>query len=149
MAATAPSEEVPSVTFMLYNSIGMNSVKAKWTSEMCWDLEVVDCAIPEHFKNTKLTQKFCYEKFCEYNLFVIPAHRSPGPDTRQCSGGPTQFSRKTIGARKDRVICKTFRVQAQVLNFPGCRLLWINAYWPRPHGKMGWQWFEIMSEWGK
>ena len=122
MAVTDPSEEVPSVTFMSYNSTGMNSVKAKWTTEMCQDLEVDYCAIQEHFKNTKSTQKFFCDKFSEYNPYVIPAHRAPGVDTGRCSGGLAQLSRKTIGVKKDRVICKTYRVHAQVLNLPGCRL---------------------------
>ena len=49
MAVTDPSEEVPSVTFMSYNSTGMNSVKAQWTNEISKDLDV------DYFKNTKLT----------------------------------------------------------------------------------------------
>ena len=146
MAVTDPSEEVPSVTFMSYNSTGMNSVKANWTNEMCRDLEADYCAIQEHFKNTKSTQKFFCEKFRDYYPYVIPASRAPGVDTGRCSGGLAQLSSKTISVKKDRVICRTYRVQAQVLNFPGCNLLWINAYLPTDPGlKAGWDDSDLRS----
>ena len=137
MADTEQNKEVPCVTFLSYNSTGMNSVKAQWTNEICRDLDVDYCAIQEHFKNTKLTYKFFRDKFSEYSTYVIPAHRAPGVDTGRCSGGLTQLSRKTLAVRKDRVISDLYRVQAQVLNFPGSRLLWINAYLPTDPGLMG------------
>ena len=139
MADTTQTKEVPSVTFVSYNSTGMNSIKAQWTNELCRDLEADYCAIQEHFKNTKMTHKFFRDKFSDFNSYVIPAHRAPGVDTGRCSGGLTQLSSKTIAVRKDRVICQSYRVQAQVLNFPGCNLLWINAYLPTDPGLMaGW-----------
>ena len=90
MADNAQNKEVPSVTFLSYNSTGMNSVKAQWTNEICRDLDVEYCAIQEHFKNTKLTHKFFCDKFSEYSIYVIPAHRAPGVDTGRCSCGLTQ-----------------------------------------------------------
>ena len=58
MAATQQSEEEPCVTFMSYNSTGMNTIKAQWLNEAFQDLEVDYCALQEHFKNTKSTDKF-------------------------------------------------------------------------------------------
>ena len=137
MADTQQTKVVPSVTFLSYNSTGMNNVKAQWTNEMCCDLDVDFCAIQEHFKNTKLTQKFFCDKFRDYSCYVIPAHRAPGVDSGRCSGGLTQLSRKTLAVKKDRVTSELYRVQAQVLNFPASRLLWINAYLPTDPGLMG------------
>ena len=44
MAASQSTQEVPSVTFMSYNSTGMNTVKAQWTNEAFEDLDVDYCA---------------------------------------------------------------------------------------------------------
>ena len=54
----APDQHRQSVTFMSYNSTGMNSIKAQWISEALEDLEVDYCNVQEHFKNTKTTDKF-------------------------------------------------------------------------------------------
>ena len=84
MADTQQNKEVPIVTFVSYNSTGMNCVTAQWTNELCRDLEADYCAIQEHFKNTKMTHKFFKDKFSEYNSYVINAHRAPGVDTALC-----------------------------------------------------------------
>ena len=77
---------------------------------------------------------------------MIPAHRALGVDSERCNGGLAQLSSKTFSGRKDRVTCKTYRLQAQVLNFPGCTLLWINAYLPTDPGLMaGWDDSDLRS----
>ena len=135
----APDQQSDSVTFLSYNSTGMNNMKAKWLCEALEDLEIDYCAIQEHFKNTKSTDQFFRDKFSEFNSYVIPAHRAPGVDSGRASGGITQLSRKCYTVKKDRVKTQGYRVQAQVLNFPGTSLLWINAYLPTDPGLMaGW-----------
>ena len=39
-----------------------------------------------------------------------------------------------MSVRKERVMTDSNRVQAQILNFPLSRLLWINAYFPTDPG---------------
>ena len=135
----APDQQSDSVTFLSYNSTGMNTMKARWLCEALEDLEIDYCAIQEHFKNTKSTDQFFRDKFSEFNSYVIPAHRAPGVDSGRASGGITQLSRKCYNIKKDRVKTQGYRVQAQVLNFPGTSLLWINAYLPTDPGLMtGW-----------
>ena len=135
----APSQQSDSVTFMSYNSTGMNTMKAQWLCETLENLEVDYCTVQEHFKNTKTTDKFFRDKFSDYTSYVLPAYRAPGQDSGRCSGGITQLSRKCFNVRKDRVKSDSYRVQAQVLNFPGSSLLWINAYFPTDPGTMsGW-----------
>ena len=133
------TKEAPSVTFLSYNSTGMNSLKAQWLNEVLNDLEVDYCALQEHFKNTKNTEKFFREKFNKFSSYVFPAHRAPGADSGRSSGGLTQFSSKCLNVKKDRVKSESYRVQAQVLNFPSISLLWINAYLPTDPGLLaGW-----------
>ena len=48
--------------------------------------------------------------------------------------GLAQLSRKELDVRKDRVATNNFRIQSQILNFPTCRIMWMNAYLPTdPH----------------
>ena len=69
-------------------------------------------------------------QFKQYNSFVIPAYRLPGTDCGRGRGGLVQMSDKSFDIGKKRMSCKSPRIQAQVLNFPSGRLLWINCYMP-------------------
>ena len=53
-----------------------------------------------------------------------------GTDTGGCKGGLAQLSLESIDVRKERLKTKNWRLQAQILNFPQIRVLWINAYLP-------------------
>ena len=59
---------------------------------------------------------------------MIPGFRDAGQTRGRPQAGIAQLSRTCIGIRKDRVISKNSRIQAQILNFNSTRLLWINSY---------------------
>ena len=61
---------------------------------------------------------------------MIPGHRPVGQDSGRASGGLAQLCRRDIAIKKDRVVNKNDRVQAQFLNLPSGRLLWLNTYFP-------------------
>ena len=44
--------------------------------------------------------------------------------------GIAQLSKKSLSIRKDRVMTKNPRIQAQILNFEHSKLLWVNSYLP-------------------
>ena len=69
-------------------------------------------------------------RFRQFNSYVIPAHREAGQESGRASGGLAQLSKKDIGVKKDRVTTHNYRVQAQILNLPSGRLLWLNTYFP-------------------
>ena len=117
-------------TFMSYNSTGMSSVKCQWINEICSDYNVDYLSIQEHFKSTKTTDKFFRENYSDYYSYVIPGYRSPGQDNGRAKAGLAQISRKGLAVKKDRVTTHNYRIQAQVLNFPQCKILWINSYLP-------------------
>ena len=84
MAPTIEQQEVSNmVTFMSYNSTGMSNVKCEWINEICSENDVDYLSIQEHFKSTKLTDKFFRDKYKDYYSYVIPGHRSPGQDSGQ------------------------------------------------------------------
>ena len=123
-------DEVAPVTFMSYNSTGINSIKCKWICDICDEFDVDYLAIQEHFKKTKSIDKYFRDNFRGYSSYVIPGYRSPGQDSGRCKAGLAQLSKKVYSVKKDRVTTRGFRIQAQVLNMPTCRLLWMNTYMP-------------------
>ena len=74
--------------------------------------------------------KFFKDNFSDKYCYVIPAHRREGQDSGRAKGGLAQLSLKDKIVKKNRVVTKSWRIQAQILNLPTTRLLWINAYFP-------------------
>ena len=130
MALTIKQQEETLVTFMSYNSTGISSVKCKWICDICDEYDVDYLAIQEHFKKTKSIDKYFRDNFHGYNSYVIPGYRPPGQDSGRCKAGLAQLSKKFYCVKKDRVTTRGFRIQAQVLNMPTCKLLWLNTYMP-------------------
>ena len=131
MAPSTDKQEVSNlVTFMSYNSTGMNSIKCEWIKEISSEYDVDYLAIQEHFKSTKTTDKFFRQKYKDYNSYVIPGFRPPGQDNGRARAGIAQLSRKCLAVKKDRILTHSYRIQAQLLNFPMCKILWINSYFP-------------------
>ena len=118
------------VTFMSWNSTGFNNVKSLWLNNILSEKCVDFCSIQEHFKTESYSEKYFRKSFRNFSSFVLPALRPPGQDSGRASGGLVQLVRKEIGIKRDRVPTHNFRIQAQVLNLPSGRLLWINTYFP-------------------
>ena len=126
MTPTTNKQEVGSVTFMSYISTGISSVKCKFISDICDEYDVDYLAV----KNTKTTDKYFRDNFRDYNSYVIPGYRPPGQDTGRSKAGMAQLSRKSYSVKKDSVKTHGYRIQAQVLNLPSGKLLWLNTYMP-------------------
>ena len=131
---TTQQEEVHSVTSMSYNSTGISSVKCNFICDICDEYDVDYLAIQEHFKNTKTTDTYFRDKFRDYNSYVIPGYRPPGQDSGRSKAGMAQLSRKAYSVKKDRLKTHGYRLQAQILNLPSGKILWLNTYMPTdPH----------------
>ena len=138
MAPTTLQQEVSNlVTFMSYNSTGMSTVKCQWINEICDENNLYYLSIQEHFKCTKSTDKFFRENYRDYYSYVIPGFRPPGQDNGRARAGLAHLSRKSLAVKKDRVVTYSYRIQAQVLNFPSSRILWINTYMPTDPQRVG------------
>ena len=61
---------------------------------------------------------------------MIPAFRAKEQDSGRPKGGLTQLSSKSVDVQKNRISSKNNRLQAQILNFPTARILWMNSYLP-------------------
>ena len=112
----------PNVTFLSYNSTGMNTVKSSWIRDLLKVTGASYVQIQEHFKSTKSTDKFFADQFPDYSGFVIPGHREKNQDSGRAKGGLVQLSQSRLDVKKNRVKCSNFRIQAQILQFPSVKM---------------------------
>ena len=117
------------VTFMSYNSTGLDSVKIKFSLDICENYDVDFLAIQEHFKFVN-TDKYFKSGYSNFRSYVIPGHRAPGQMSGRAKAGLAQLSRGELDVKKVRVVTTNFRLQAQVLELPTSRELWLNTYLP-------------------
>ena len=61
---------------------------------------------------------------------VKPGHRAAGQESGRPKGGLAQLVRKNLNIKMKNLKVENFRIQGQVLEFPSCRLLWLNVYFP-------------------
>ena len=69
------------VTFMSYNTTGLDTVKVKFSLDICEEYDVNFLAIQEHFKFVN-SDKYFKSGFSSFSSYVMPAHRAPA----QCAG---------------------------------------------------------------
>ena len=125
---------IPTANFISYNSTGIASEKCAFINELSLKNDVMFVSIQEHFKKTKTLDKYFCKKFPSFNPYVIPGHRPDNQDSGRPRAGLAQLVRKGLGVRRDRLSTANFRIQAQILNFPSCQVLWLNSYLPNdPH----------------
>ena len=120
----------PTVNFMGFNPTGIDKQKCAWINDLCDVTNTSYLSIQEHFRIAKTTDKYFNDQFDKFNSYVIPGHRAKGQDSGRPKAGLAQLSRKDLDIRKDRIVTKSFRLQAQILNFSSTRLLWLNSYLP-------------------
>ena len=115
---------------MSNNSTGANTIKSQWVRDIAREYGVTYCGIQEHFKTVKSTNNWFKKQFRSFHTYVIPAYRLPGVDNGRGKGGLAQLSSRDFSKQRMRVATKSPRLQAQILSFPTCEILWINCYFP-------------------
>jgi len=116
-----------STTFMSFNSTGLDSVKVRFSIDICNTFNVDFLAFQEHFKFVNV-DKYFKKNFSEFSSYVIPGYRYPGQVTGRARAGLAQLCKRNIDIKRTRVPTSNFRLQAQVLEFPTSRILWIRSY---------------------
>ena len=109
---------------------GADTVKCQWVREVASEHETSFIALQEHFKTIKTTDQWFKKQFSKYHGYIIPAHRRPGVDSGRGIGGLVQLATKGQAVNRSRLVAQSPRVQAQILSFPACKILWINLYMP-------------------
>ena len=86
----------PTVSFMGYNSTGIDKHKCVWINELCDMTDTSYLSIQEHFKIAKNTDQYFSEKFNKFNSYVIPGYRAKGQDSGRPKAGLAQLSRNKL-----------------------------------------------------
>ena len=86
--------------------------------------------LQEHFKSIKTIDKFFKQKFPSSDSFVVPGYREPHQDSGRAKGGLGQLCSSDLSVKKERIMTKYWRIQAEILHFGGYRCIWINCYFP-------------------
>ena len=88
-----------SVTFLSYNTTGLDSVKVKFSLDICEEYDVNFLAIQEHFKFVNSDK--CFKSgFSEYSGYVIPGHRAPGQFMGRAKAGLAQLCSKHFDVKR-------------------------------------------------
>ena len=118
------------VNFMSYNSTGLDSEKSKWINDIIKTFNVSFFQLQEHFKIIKTIDRLFKKEFPSCDSYVIPGFREPFQEGGRAKGGLAQLCGGDLGVKKERIITKHWRIQAQILHFNGYKLMWINCYFP-------------------
>ena len=102
---------IPIVSFMSYNSTGLDSIKSDWIRSLYKVSKCDFISIQEHFKKNKTIDKFFKDQFPENASYVIPGHRDKDQDSGRPKGGLAQMRNKNIDLKVDRICTKSFRIQ--------------------------------------
>ena len=96
-----------SITFMSYNSTGLDSTKISFSIDICDIYDVDFMSIQEHFKFVNADKVF-KSGFKDFSSFVIPAHRSTGQMSGRAKAGLAQLCRNNYDVKKTRVNAARF-----------------------------------------
>ena len=118
---------IPTANFLSYNSTGVSTEKCNFINDLCEVYDVMFVSIQEHFKKHKTIDKYFSKNFGRFSSYVIPAYRPSDQDSGRPKAGLAQLGRKGLDIIKDKVSTSSFRIQAQILNFPTCRIMWIKV----------------------
>jgi len=122
--------ESRSLNFISYNSTGLDTVKIDWINDLAKTTDSTCRQIQEHFKATKSVQQYFKKHFKEFDNYAIPANRENSSHVGRPKGGLVQLVKSDLNIKKEKVICKNWRLQAWILHFNDYKLLWFNVYMP-------------------
>ena len=115
---------------MSYNMTGADANKCRWVRDLAAEQNVSYAALQEHFKTVKSTEQWFQNQFTNFHTYVVPAYRLPGMDSGRGRGGLAQLALRSTAVARARVATRSPRLQAQLLTFPTCTVLWVNGYMP-------------------
>ena len=118
------------LNFISYNSTGLDTVKINWINDLVKTTDSACLQIQEHFKATKSVQQYFKKYFKDFDIYAIPAIRENSSHVGRPKGGLVQLIKSDLNIKKQKVVCKSWRLQAWILHFNEYKLLWFNVYMP-------------------
>ena len=118
------------LSFLSYNSTGLDNEKIQWINDLVETTNTVCWQLQEHFKATKTANQYFKQNFKNFDNYVTTAVRGNSTHAGRPKGGLAQFVNKYYDIKKEKVPCKSWRIQAQILHIDNYRILWMNVYMP-------------------
>ena len=120
------------ISVLSYNSTGMDQTKIAFINDMMNTFKIDIFQIQEHFKATRGVHDYFKKNFPQFDSYVQPAIRENIDNGGRPKGGLGMFVNKECSnLRKERILCKSWRVQAQIIHVNNnYKLLWMNMYFP-------------------
>ena len=91
----------PNVTFLSYNSTGMNTLKSRWLRDLIKLTGASFVQLQEHFKCSKNIDKFFMDQFPEHSVFIVPAFREKCQDRGRGKGGKAKLPISSLDVKKN------------------------------------------------
>ena len=111
------------ISILSYNSTGMDCVKVKWINELLDVLKIDLCCIQEHFKAIQTVNQY-------FNVKAAIREDDNAAAGRP-RGGLAQFVNLCKSFKKERIMVRNWRLQAQVIHVnDSYKLLFVNVYFP-------------------
>ena len=82
-----------SISFISYNSTGLDSVKVNWINDLMTSTNSVCLQLQEHFKATKSINQYFKKHFSKFDSFSTPAVRENYSHSGRPKGGLAQLVR--------------------------------------------------------
>ena len=120
----------PYVNFLSYNSTGLSDAKIKWINDLLMTTNASFIELQEHYRKSKTIDDLFMKNFPTNKCNVKPGFRADGQLHGRPKGGLAQLINKKLSMKIKNINIDNFRIQAQVLEFPTSKLLWLNAYFP-------------------
>ena len=111
---------------MSYNSTGLDPFKTNWINDIIKTCKIDCFQLQEHFKATKSLDSYFRKAFPSNDSFVTPGYREPFQDGGRAKGGLAQLCSKSLDIKKEKILTKHWRIQAQVLHMNLDKLLLPN-----------------------
>ena len=118
------------INFMSYNPTGLDQQKVKWINEIMITCKVSCFQLQEHFKASKTVESNFKRLFPAHVCYVKPGHREIPQGSGRARGGLAQLCSKSTSFKKEKIVTRHWRIQAQILHFKAYRIMWINCYFP-------------------
>ena len=108
----------------------MNDAKIKWINDLLLTTNASFIGIQEHFRTCKTLDDLFKKNFPTNKCHTKSGVRVAGQGNGRAKGGLAQLCNKNLNIKVKNIQTENFRIQAQILDFPSSKLLWLNAYFP-------------------
>ena len=96
--------ENSSLSFISYNSTGLDTVKVNWINDLMKSTNSVCLQLQEHFKAIKSINQYFKKHFTKFDSFPVPAVRENSSYSGRPKGGLAQLVSNDVNIKKEKLV---------------------------------------------